>query len=227
MKELEIWKIYELDFDNTGLLVSNLGRIKKFDWTDRAITDNGNGYKKTAIHNTSLNKKFKLKNLYMHRIVAELFLQKPLEHQTQVNHIDGNKENNCARNLEWICPKENIKHSHTTGLSKGRREHGTTVTLPDSVIANAYLAVKIGVYGVREAADKYGMPRTTLSSIMNKRSRRGVTDMIDEYFLLTKTEDKREVVLASPIPDDINLWNNAVKAVVERHKDELQSLADK
>ena len=45
--------------------------------------------------------------------------------------------------------------------------------------------------------------------------------------LKSKVGSKREVVVASPIPDDINLWNNAVKVVVERHKDELQSLADK
>ena len=45
--------------------------------------------------------------------------------------------------------------------------------------------------------------------------------------LKSKVGNKREVVVASPTPDDINLWNNAVKAVVERHKDELQSLADK
>ena len=45
--------------------------------------------------------------------------------------------------------------------------------------------------------------------------------------LKSKVGSKREVVLASPIPDDINLWNNAVKVIVERHKDELQSLADK
>ena len=45
--------------------------------------------------------------------------------------------------------------------------------------------------------------------------------------LKSKVGSKREVIVASPIPDDINLWNNAVKAVVERHKDELQSLADK
>ena len=47
---------------------------------------------------------------------------------------------------------------------------------------NAYLAVKIGMLGIRESADKFGMPRTTLSSIMNKRSRRGVTDAIDSHF---------------------------------------------
>ena len=48
-----------------------------------------------------------------------------------------------------------------------------------------------------------------------------------ENRLKPKVGSKREVVVATPIPDDINLWNNAVKVVVERHKDELQSLADK
>ncbi|MEG2707421.1 MAG: HNH endonuclease [Erysipelotrichaceae bacterium] len=190
MKDLEIWKIYKLGFDSSGLLVSNLGRIKRFDWEDRSMSDNGSGYKKAAIHNISKEKKFKMKNLYIHRIVAELFLPTPLLHQTQVNHIDGDKGNNCVSNLEWVCPKENIQHMHKQGLNKGRIEHGTTVTLPDQTVANAYLSVKIGMYGVREAADKYGMPRTTLSSIMNKRSRRDVTDMIDNYFMFTKEKLK-------------------------------------
>ena len=48
-----------------------------------------------------------------------------------------------------------------------------------------------------------------------------------ENRLKSKVGSKREVVVAAPIPDDIDLWNNAVKVVVERHKDALQSLADK
>lgn len=186
MQELEIWKIYKLEFGSSGLLVSNLGRIKKFDWTDRSISDNGAGYKKAAIHNLSKDKAFKMKNLYIHRIVAELFIPKPLEHQTQVNHIDGDKSNNCVSNLEWISPKENIRHSHNTGLSKGRREYGTTVTMPDETIEQAYLDVKLHGCGVRVAAERHGMSRTTLSSILNKRSRTWLTDMLDEEFELDK-----------------------------------------
>ena len=188
MKDLEIWKIYQLNFDSSGLLVSNFGRIKRFDWEDRSISDNGAGYKKAAIHNLSKDKKFKMKNLYLHRFVAELFLPKPLEHQTQVNHIDGDKSNNCVNNLEWICPKENIKHSHKLGLSRGRRDHGTTITLSDETIEQAYLDVKLHGCGVRVAAERHSMPRTTLSSILNKRSRVWLTDMLDEEFKLNKGE---------------------------------------
>lgn len=181
MKDLEIWKIVKLDVNSTGLLISSHGNIKNHAFVDRKSGDNGTGYKYAPIKVIGEKRQ---KTYYIHRLVAQHFLPQPLPHQTQVNHIDGNKENNCVSNLEWACPRENIKHSHETGLSKGRREHGTTVTLPDETIANAYLSVKIGMYGVREAADKYGMPRTTLSSIMNKRSRRSVTDTIDDYFKL-------------------------------------------
>lgn len=180
MKDLEIWKIQTIEFKSNGLLVSNYGNVKMSNFKDRKWGDNGNEYKLVNISELGTKR---CKKFYIHRLVAQHFLPKPPEHQTQVNHIDGNKENNCVSNLEWICPKENIKHSHETGLSKGRREHGTTVKLSDKFVANAYLSAKIGMYGVREAADKYGMPRTTLSSIMNKRSRRGVTDTIDEYFM--------------------------------------------
>ena len=179
MKDLEIWKIYDVGYPNTGLLVSNFGRVKKFDFKDRKITDNGFGYKNVSMTElgTSRGKRF-----YIHRLVAMLFIPNE-DGKPQVNHIDSNKENNHYRNLEWVSPKDNIKHMHENGLNKKRRELKNTFKVSDATVANAYLSVKIGMYGVREAADKYGMPRTTLSSIMNKRSRRGVTDTIDEYFM--------------------------------------------
>jgi len=141
------------------------------------------GYAKVPIANTSKFKTVKMKNFYIHRIVAELFVNNVCETKIQVNHMDGDKYNNHHGNLEWVSAKENIKHMHENGLSKKRREIKNIVKLSDDVIVNAYLAVKIGMLGVRESADKYGMPRTTLSSIMNKRSRTNVTDLVDKFFL--------------------------------------------
>ena len=179
LEDLEIWKYYDVSFESNGLLVSNFGRMKLYDFRDRTEGDNGAGYKNVNIYNKELKK---AKKFYVHRLVAELFLEKPCDSKKQVNHIDGNKGNNHYTNLEWVSPKENIKHMHVNSLSKNRRELGSIVKLPDEVIMSAYLAVKIGMLGIRESADKFGMPRTTLSSIMNKRSRRGVTDAIDNHF---------------------------------------------
>jgi hypothetical protein len=53
------------------------------------------------------------KGVYLHRLVAEHFVPNPHDKKF-VNHIDGNKENNHASNLEWVTHQENIRHSVNT-----------------------------------------------------------------------------------------------------------------
>ena len=57
------------------------------------------------------------KTLKMHRLVALTYIPNP-ENKEHVNHIDGDKLNNNASNLEWNTPRENIQHAERTGLSK-------------------------------------------------------------------------------------------------------------
>lgn len=46
---------------------------------------------------------------YIHRLVAETFIPNP-EQKKEVNHIDENKLNNKANNLEWVTRTENAHH---------------------------------------------------------------------------------------------------------------------
>lgn len=64
-----------------------------------------------------LTKDGRLVSRYLHRLVAEAFIPNP-ECLPQVNHKDGNKENNCVDNLEWVTGSENMQHAYKTGLSK-------------------------------------------------------------------------------------------------------------
>lgn len=52
----------------------------------------------------------KRKTLYVHRLVASAFIPNP-DGKEEVNHIDGNKQNNAVTNLEWVTPRENSLHS--------------------------------------------------------------------------------------------------------------------
>lgn len=109
---VEIWKDVK-DFE--GLYqVSNLGRIRSY---FREGTKGGiikqfiiNRYPKVHIFKDGVGK-----FIYTHRLVALAFIPNP-ENKLQINHINGNKYDNRAINLEWATSQENLQHAIDTGL---------------------------------------------------------------------------------------------------------------
>ena len=53
----------------------------------------------------------------VHRIVWETFNGK-IPRGFEINHRDGDKNNNCLFNLELVTPSQNIRHSYDMGLQK-------------------------------------------------------------------------------------------------------------
>ena len=127
VNKTEIWKDIK-GFE--GLYqVSDIGRVKSL---ERTVTRK-NGRKQTirerilkpwTAYNGYLQVNLfgrvskKGKNFFVHRLVCEAFHENP-ENKPCVNHIDENKANNTASNLEWCTVKENINHgTHNARVGK-------------------------------------------------------------------------------------------------------------
>ena len=118
----EIWKPIS-GYD--GLYeISNRGRVKSlffkngttFIKRDKILTptDNGNGYLIVPLTKDGVKK-----NYYVHRLVANAFVQNP-KGKRVVNHKDFNKMNNNSENLEWCTQKENVRYS-ARNMRKAKR----------------------------------------------------------------------------------------------------------
>lgn len=82
----------------------------------RIIADQGKKLKPFKTNKGYLKVTIRNKNLSVHRLVAMAFIDNPLN-KPQINHIDGNKENNEVSNLEWVTNSENHKHKMDNNLN--------------------------------------------------------------------------------------------------------------
>jgi hypothetical protein len=96
-------------------------------WKRKGIKDGKPVYKRVrpSVHKPSGRVYFNMtfegvtKSVLVNRIVAWQYHPNP-ENKPQVNHKDGNKENNAEDNLEWATASENEEHAFRTGLKSTR-----------------------------------------------------------------------------------------------------------
>ncbi len=113
---MEIWKDIA---DYEGLYqVSNYGNVRRISRYGRKWVRNCKCKKtRDGYFESTLVKNSKPKSIRTHRLVAIAFCENP-HNKKEVNHIDGNKRNNRADNLEWVTSSENQKHAYKLGLQK-------------------------------------------------------------------------------------------------------------
>jgi hypothetical protein len=127
----EIWK--DISGYEGLYQVSNLGRIKSLNRINlaerklkgriRKVFDIGDGYIQVV-----LRKNNKPKHLMVHRLVGIAFIKNP-QNKPQINHIDSNKSNNIALNLEWCTASENQIHAIINGkVQLGEDRQNATIS---------------------------------------------------------------------------------------------------
>jgi hypothetical protein len=107
----EIWKavksnpLYEVSNKGRARSWNKYGGVRSNEPKILVPREKNNNYKFICLRENG-----KLIDKSIHRLVAEVFIPNP-DNKSQINHIDRNRGNNRADNLEWVTPTENIRHS--------------------------------------------------------------------------------------------------------------------
>ena len=123
----EVWKpipSYEGLYE-----VSNFGNVRSLDRLRTRKVLKGRILKQNFCNSgylhVNLSKRGNHKTIMVHRIVAKVFVDNDDEKKKiAVNHIDGNKTNNNASNLEWCTYSDNQKHAYKNGLNSWNKTKG-------------------------------------------------------------------------------------------------------
>lgn len=116
----------------------------------------------------------------VHRLVASAFLPNP-ENLPEVNHKDGNKQNNKVENLEWVSHAQNCLHAWRSGLrKKGEadrvrkiKEHNLGLkNISKEMVLDIFENCKYGEkgYTARSFAEKYGISVQTVCNIKDLKN---------------------------------------------------------
>lgn len=167
--EDETWKHFAY-----GYWVSDKGRIYSEGYGIMKPGKSKKGY-----YSLRLQKFPKPKTITVHKLVALCFILKP-NGKTQINHIDGDKSNNCITNLEWCTAKENTDHALRTGLKVYPEHRSERVTLEEKekmcelALTGEYSQAEIGkMFSISGGSVNYYLKRKNIdtNSYKNRKNK--------------------------------------------------------
>ena len=136
----EQWKIIK---EASNYEISNTGKVRnRISLRTLKGRRNKGGYLQVSL---KIDETKKFSNKYIHRLVAQYWIDN-IENKKEVNHKDGNKENNNIENLEWVTSSENQKHRHSIGIKTTSNKKVGKFTIDGKLIAE--------YNSIQEAANK-------------------------------------------------------------------------
>ena len=106
--------------------------------------------------------------VFVHVLVAEAFIGPPPAGM-EINHIDGNRMNPSAKNLEYLTAKENCRHAFDSGLRvpmRGERQGNSKLT--ERGVRE--ILGKLGSKPQSEIAIEHSVSKSLISHIATRRA---------------------------------------------------------
>ena len=158
------WKQVIIDGEEWGYEVSDSGLIRN-SLNGRLLKPfkNNGGYLQVMLCKNGCKK-----NFLVHRLVAIMFCDGYFE-GAEVNHINENRYDNRADNLEWMTHNNNINYgSRTEKASKSKQKKVMAISLTET---------KVIVFQSMTQAEKIGFQQTSISKCCNGKlkSHKGYT----------------------------------------------------
>lgn len=154
--------------------ISNAGELRN-NSTSKVLkpSTNENGYYVFVVR---LHQNGKKSGVVAHRAVAETFIDNPCKFP-QINHKDGNKQNNNVENLEWCTCSENIRHAVKNQLLTTDHCRGALCNfakLNEEQVKAIRRLYMTGDYTQKQLAELYNCSKENIKSIVNFHSWRHI-----------------------------------------------------
>lgn len=175
-----MWKRLVIDDIELPYEVHEKGKVRRIE-TGRILKNyvHEDGYRHVCIRSAKHNFN---KCIYLHRLVAMTFIPNP-RNLTQVNHIDCDKANNCAENLEWCDGKHNMRHAYANGLCERGEKHGMSKHT-DEQIRDVCCLLEEGEMTQERISRMTGVSIGTVNNVFHRKN---WTHISDDYTFPYKT----------------------------------------
>ena len=184
---IELFKHYIHNGIETDYLISDSGLVYSLK-NNKYVKPQKNhrGYLRVGIYING-----KAYRVSIHKMVINTFGPQQKENQ-QVDHKDGNKENNDIDNLEWVSPSENIRRAFKLGLKsafKGETHAASVYT--DKFIDEMCKSISEGM-SISEASRKFNFQRSYIYSIISGKNWAHISSKYDFTKSYTKQAFPKE-----------------------------------
>lgn len=114
-------------------------------------------------------RKIKRCAVYVHRLVAETFIPNP-EHKEEVNHKNSKRDDNRVENLEWVTPKENVRHSYEFGFARFRNNNRDK---QKEACSQPIVCVETGIKydSISDASRKLGLHKPNIARCVKNKNK--------------------------------------------------------